>query len=117
MVAQPLHQSVSYLGFLGFSSAVRQMPGDLYTAPGIISLSHLLATDVTDAIIGASGIGLGTRTGAGGTTTLAKSFFGRSPWLHGQQQDLSSTLSMEDGLKKGSFLITTNTPFCSMMCH
>ena len=29
-------------GFPGFSSAVRQMPGDLCTAPGIISLSHEL---------------------------------------------------------------------------
>ena len=26
---------------------------------------------------------LGTRTGAGGTDTLAESFFGRSPWLQG----------------------------------
>ena len=24
------------------------------------------------------------RTGAGGTATLTQSFFGRSPWLHGQ---------------------------------
>ena len=52
--------------------AVRQMPGDLYTAPGIISLSPLsLATDMTDATVRASGIWLGTRTGAGGTITLA----------------------------------------------
>ena len=43
-----------------------------------------LATDVTDATLGASGLWLGTRTGAGGTATLTKSFFGRSPWLHGQ---------------------------------
>ena len=43
-------------GFLGFSSAVRQMPGDLYTAPRIISLSPLsLATDVTDTTLGVSG--------------------------------------------------------------
>ena len=41
--------------------------------------------DVIDATLGASGLWLGTRTGADGTTTLAKSFFGRSPWLHGQQ--------------------------------
>ena len=61
------------------------MPGDLYTAPRIISLSPLsLATDVTDATLGASGLWLGTRTGAGGTATLIESFFGRSPWLHGQ---------------------------------
>ena len=51
-------------GFMGFSSAVRQMPGDLCTAPRIISLSLLsLATDVTDATLGASGLCLGTRTG------------------------------------------------------
>ena len=49
----------------------------------IITLS--LATDVTDATLGASGLWLGTRTGAGGTTTLTVSFFGRSPWLYGQQ--------------------------------
>ena len=48
------------------------MPGDLYTAPRIISLSPLsLATDVTDATLGASGLWLGTRTGANGTATLA----------------------------------------------
>ena len=59
-------------GFLGFSSAVRQMTGDLYTAPRIISLSPLsLASDVTDATLGASGLWLGTRTGAGGTFTLS----------------------------------------------
>ena len=33
----------------------------------------------------ASGLWLGTRTGAGGIATLTESFFGRSPWLHGQQ--------------------------------
>jgi hypothetical protein len=61
------------------------MPGDLYTAPRIISLSPLsLGTDVTDATLGANGLWLGTRTGAGGTATLIESFFGRSPWLHGQ---------------------------------
>ena len=60
------------------------MPGDLCTAPRIISLSPLsLATDVT---LGASGLLLGTQTGAGGTATLTKSFFfGRSPWLHGNR--------------------------------
>jgi hypothetical protein len=56
------------------------MPGDLCTVPGIISLSPLSATDVT---LGASGFWLGTQTGAGGTATLVKNFFGRSP--HGQQ--------------------------------
>ena len=69
--------------FCGFSSAVRQMPGDLCTAPRIISLSPLsLATDVTDATLGTSGLWLGTRTGAGSTATLTDSFLGRSPWLH-----------------------------------
>ena len=44
------------------------MPGDLCTALGITSLSPLLlATDVTDATIGASGVQPETRTGAGGT--------------------------------------------------
>ena len=48
------------------------MPGDLCTAPRIISLSSLsLATDVTDATLEASGLWLETRTGAGGTVTLA----------------------------------------------
>ena len=64
------------------------MPGDLCTVPGIISLSPLsLATDVTDAALGTSGLWLGTRTGAGGTATLTKRFFffGRTPWLNGQQ--------------------------------
>ena len=50
------------------------------------SLSPLsLTTDVTDATLGASGLWLGTRTGAGGTATLTERFLGRSPWLHGQQ--------------------------------
>ena len=43
---------------------------------GIISLLSLsLATDVTDVTLGASGLWLGTRTGASGTATLAKRFF------------------------------------------
>ena len=45
------------------------MPGDLCTAPGIISLSPLsLATNMT---LRASGLWLGTQTGASGTATLA----------------------------------------------
>ena len=44
-----------------------------------------VATDVTDATLGASGLWLGTWTGAGGTATLTESFFSRSPWLRGQQ--------------------------------
>ena len=43
-----------------------------------------LATDVTDETLGASGHWLETRTGAGGTATLTKSFFCRSPWVHGK---------------------------------
>ena len=51
--------------FLGFSSVVRQMPGDLSTDLGIISLSSLsLVTNVTDMTIGASGLW----TGPTGTT-------------------------------------------------
>ena len=61
-------------------SCSTSFPFDLCTALGIISLSPLsLETDVTDATLGASGLWLGT------TAILAKSFFGRSPWLHGQQ--------------------------------
>ena len=56
----------------------------------IISLSPLsLTTDVTDATLGANVLWLGTRTGAGGTAILTKSFSGRSPWLHGQQVTLN----------------------------
>ena len=48
------------------------MPGDLCTAPGIISLSSLsLVTDMTDEILGATGLWLETQTGAGGTAMLA----------------------------------------------
>ena len=61
------------------------MPGDLYTAPRTISLSPLsLATDLTDVTLGTSGFWLGARTGVSGTATLTKSYFARSPWLHGQ---------------------------------
>ena len=62
------------------SSAIRQKPEDLRTAPRIISLSPLsLATDVTEATHGASGLRLGTRTGAAGTATLGLSFFWPKP--------------------------------------
>ena len=67
------------------SSVVR--PGDMCTALGIISLSPLsLATGVTDATFGASGIWLGTRIGVSGTATLAWSFFWlqpMAPWRAG----------------------------------
>ena len=50
------------------------MPGDLCTAPGIISLSLLpLATDI-DVTLGTSGLWLGILTRAGGTATLSYSF-------------------------------------------
>jgi hypothetical protein len=63
------------------------MPGDLCTAPRISSLSPLsLVTDVIDVTLGASDLWLGTRTEAGGTATLTKSFSGRNPWLYGQQE-------------------------------
>ena len=53
--------------FRGFSLAVRQMPGDICTVSGCISLSPLsLATNMT---LGANGLWLGTQTGVGGTTT------------------------------------------------
>ena len=76
-------------GFLGFSSALRQMPGDLCTAPRIISLSTLsLGTDVTDATLGASGLWLGTWTRSWWHRhNNWKFFFGRSPWLHEQQEE------------------------------
>ena len=51
------------------------MSGHLYTAPGIISLSPLSlaidVTDVTDVALGTTGFWLATRSGAGGTDTLA----------------------------------------------
>ena len=51
------------VGLTGFSSAVRQMPGDLSTAPGIISLSPLsLSIDMTNVTLGESGLWLGTRS-------------------------------------------------------
>ena len=84
-------------GFLGVSLAVRQMPGDLCTAPRIILLSPSLASNVIDATLGASVLWLGTRTGDGGTTTLTESFFGRSTWLHGQQDKLTIVRS-ESGI-------------------
>ena len=45
-------------GFLGFSSAIRQMPGDLFTAPRILIISD--RRDWSDT----RGKWLGTRTGA-----------------------------------------------------
>ena len=42
---------------------------------------------MTDRTLGTSGLWLGTWIRAGGTATLIKSFFGRSPWLNGQQDN------------------------------
>ena len=55
--------------FLEFFSAGRQMPGDLCTVSGIISLS-LLSLE-TDVKLWASGLWLATRTGTGRIATLA----------------------------------------------
>ena len=82
-------------GCLGFSSAIRQMPGDPCTGPRIIQLSPLsLATDVTDATFGASVPWLGTRTGAGGTAKLTESLFfwpqPVAPWTTCIHQDSST---------------------------
>ena len=62
------------------------MPGDLSTTP-LSSHYHPYhqLIDETDMTLGASAHWLGTRIGAGGTANLAYNFFGRSPWLHGQQ--------------------------------
>ena len=85
------------------------MPGDLCTAFRIISLSPLsLATDVTDATLGASGLWLGMQTGAGETATLTKSFFGCSPWLHGQKPDLCKGTCG----RTGHFNLKTGPAFC-----
>ena len=50
--------------------------------------NHRLATDVTDATLGASRLWLETPTGAGGTATLTESFFfffpqPMAPWTTG----------------------------------
>ena len=76
-----------FWGFLGFSSAVRQIPGDLCTAPRVISLSPLsLATDVTDATLGASGLlARNPDRGWWHRHTSLKLFWLQPPWLHGQQ--------------------------------
>ena len=58
--------------FRGFPHTVRQMPGDMRIASGIISLSPLsLAGNVTDLTLGAGSLWLETRTRADDTTTLA----------------------------------------------
>jgi hypothetical protein len=79
-----IRRSASW-GFLGFFSAVRQMPGDLYTAP-IITLT---ISDRRDWL-GTSGLWLGTRTGDGGTATLTQFFFWpqpMAPWTTRRGED------------------------------
>ena len=53
-------------GLPGFSSAVWKMPGDLCTAPGILSLAYMWLTQHSKQSLWQR-----TRTGAGGTATLA----------------------------------------------
>ena len=94
------------------------MSGDPCTAPNIISLSPLsLATDVTDATFGASGLQLGTRTGAGGTATLTESFFDRksmAPWTTGgilgkRKLNTASSTSMNSKWKWGDHILRMDT--------
>ena len=109
--------------FLGFSSTVRQMPGDLCTAPRIIALSHLsLATDVSDATFGASGLWLGTRTGAGGTATLIQSFFSPQPmvsWTTGHIENfiLNKNLDLDSILILYAHLRCHLLPISSSVSH
>jgi hypothetical protein len=49
-------------------------------------------TDVTDVTLGASGLWQGTLTGAGGTTTLTESFFGRSSWTTGSWEVINGNI-------------------------
>ena len=65
--------------FLGVSSAVKQMPGYLCTAPGILSLSPLSLTDRRDTW--GKWLLASNRIGARGTATLAQGFFRLSLWL------------------------------------
>ena len=85
------------------------MPGDLCTAPRIISLSPLsLATDVTDATLGASDLWLGTRTGAGSTATLTESFFfwpqPMAPWTTGHYKEIFTKKYHHISLKEADVL-------------
>ena len=55
---------------------------------------------MTDATLGASGLGLETRTGVVGTATLSLSFFGRSPWLHERKEKEEEKKKKEKERKK-----------------
>ena len=74
-------------GFLGDFLSCKANARRSVHSPRIISLLPLsLATDVTDTTLGASGLWLGTLTGAGGTAILFWNFFWlQPPWLPGQQ--------------------------------
>ena len=55
-----------------------------------------LATDLTDETLGASGLWIGTRTGAGGTAKLTESFFWPQPmasWTTGPGPPLPMFIS------------------------
>ena len=114
-------------GIPGFSSVIRQM-SDLCTAPGNISLSPLsLATDVTDMTLRASGLWLGTQTGAGGTATLALKLSWpqpMAPWKTGMLKNnrkkyfLFSAIPGESAIPSSKFSITVlvNTDICTNFC-
>ena len=75
--------TIQFTGYPCFS--INSMPYTIRMfndALPFVYFTFLLTTDVT---LGAIGIWLGTRKGAGGTSTLAQNFFGRSPKLHEQQ--------------------------------
>ena len=55
---------------------------------------------MTDVTLGASGLWLGTQTGAGGTATLTESFFWlqpMAPWTTGKQLSVNSVIKLETG--------------------
>ena len=89
LVAQPLHQTVCLLRFSGVFLGCKANARKSVHSPRIISLSTLsLEIDVTDATLGASGLWLGTRTGAGSTATRTESFFWpqpMAPWTAGKR--------------------------------
>ena len=77
-----------------FSSAVRQILGDLCTAPRIMSLSPLsLATDVTGATLGASGLWLGISVVTSISITILSWYRQHRPKIVPQTGDRISTAS------------------------
>ena len=79
--SRSLHRTIS---LLRFSSAVREMPLDTCTAPGIISLSSLFLADQRDTQ--ESGLWLGTQRGGGALPYQLKAFWQQHtvPWIKGQ---------------------------------